>query len=131
MILTPLNDDVVKVNNMVLDVFPGEVIEYFSFDAIPPGKVDNESLYPSKFLDTIDDAIMWLHELQLKIGCIFPVRLAFAMMINKSQGQTLDMVGLYLPNPIFTHSQLCIAFSRTWLGPIGIMFCDVDANRPM
>ncbi|XP_078438614.1 uncharacterized protein LOC144709084 [Wolffia australiana] len=39
MILTPLNDDVVKVNNMVLDVFPGEVMEYFSFDATPPGEL--------------------------------------------------------------------------------------------
>ncbi|XP_078447022.1 uncharacterized protein LOC144715894 [Wolffia australiana] len=69
-ILIPLNDDVVKVNNMVLNVFPGEEMEYFSFDAIPPGKVDNESLYPTKFLNTIDGATMPLHKLRLKIGCI-------------------------------------------------------------
>ncbi|XP_078440849.1 uncharacterized protein LOC144710882 [Wolffia australiana] len=69
-ILTPLNVDVVKVNNMVLDVFPGEVMEYFSFDAIPHGEVNNESLYPTEFLNTIDDATMPLHKLRLKIGCI-------------------------------------------------------------
>ncbi|XP_078433677.1 uncharacterized protein LOC144704969 [Wolffia australiana] len=69
-ILTPLNDDVVKVNNMVLDIFPGEVMAFFSFDAIPPGKVDNESLYPTKFLNTIDDAIVPLHKLRLKIRII-------------------------------------------------------------
>ncbi|XP_078442339.1 uncharacterized protein LOC144712038 [Wolffia australiana] len=69
-ILTPLNDDVVKVNIMVLDVFPSELMEYFSFDAIPSGKVNNESLYPTEFLNTIDDATMPLHKLRLKIDCI-------------------------------------------------------------
>ena len=33
----------------------------------------------------------------------FPVKLAWAMTINKSQGQTFDMVGIYLPNPVFSH----------------------------
>ncbi|XP_010473823.2 PREDICTED: uncharacterized protein LOC104753242 [Camelina sativa] len=33
----------------------------------------------------------------------FPVALAFAITINKSQGQTLEQVGLYLPKPVFTH----------------------------
>jgi hypothetical protein len=42
----------------------------------------------------------------------FPVRLAFAMTINKSQGQSLENVGLDLRIPVFSHGQLYVALSR-------------------
>jgi ATP-dependent DNA helicase PIF1 len=42
----------------------------------------------------------------------FPIRLSFAMTINKSQGQTFDRLGLLLPQPVFSHGQLYVAFSR-------------------
>ncbi|EPZ34209.1 hypothetical protein O9G_004325 [Rozella allomycis CSF55] len=35
----------------------------------------------------------------------FPVRLCFAMTINKAQGQTLKKVAIFLPGPVFTHGQ--------------------------
>jgi ATP-dependent exoDNAse (exonuclease V) alpha subunit len=42
----------------------------------------------------------------------FPVQVAFAMSINKVQGQTLQYVGIDLHKPVFAHGQLYIALSR-------------------
>jgi ATP-dependent DNA helicase PIF1 len=42
----------------------------------------------------------------------FPIRLAAAMTINKSRGQTLDAFGIYLKDPVFSHGQLYVAMSR-------------------
>jgi hypothetical protein len=42
----------------------------------------------------------------------FPVSVAFALTINKAQGQSLQHVAVFLPNPVFGHGQLYVALSR-------------------
>jgi ATP-dependent DNA helicase PIF1 len=56
----------------------------------------------------------------------FPVRLAFAMSINKAQGHSLKIAGIHLQNPCFSHGQPYVACSRVghptnlyFLGPGG------------
>jgi hypothetical protein len=49
----------------------------------------------------------------------FPVRVAFALTINKAQGQSFDRVGLLLKREVFSHGQLYVACSRV-TSPEGI-----------
>lgn len=42
----------------------------------------------------------------------FPIKICFALTINKSQGQTFRTVGIDLTQDCFTHGQLYVAASR-------------------
>ena len=42
----------------------------------------------------------------------FPVRLAFAITINRAQGQSVKYIGVDLRIPVFAHGQLYVALSR-------------------
>jgi len=60
----------------------------------------------------------------------FPIRLCFAMTVNKSQGQSLTTVGIDLRTPAaFTHGQFYVAMSRvTSLSGLMVLFSEENTN---
>lgn len=49
---------------------------------------------------------------QIEFKRLLPIKLCYAMNINKAQGQTLQTVGVDLRNECFSHGQLYVACSR-------------------
>ena len=59
----------------------------------------------------------------------FPIAVAFAMRIKKSQGQSLKEVEIYLPRPVFSHGQLYVALSRvTSKKGLKVLIVDKEGN---
>jgi ATP-dependent DNA helicase PIF1 len=70
------------------------------------GKFKGEDVLLPRILMILIDMLFEFKRLQ------FPVRLAFAMTINKAQGQSLQVCGLNFEDPCFLHGPLYVACSR-------------------
>ena len=174
-ILCPLNEDTLKINDAIVQRIDGREQVYESIDCIASDSEEDKISFPMEYLYSLTGlpphvlklregvVVMLLRNLNIAEGlcngtrlviselrdhvlrCIiltgqrkgvqvmipritltsqdpfipfalcrrqFPIRLAFAMTINKAQGQTFGRVGLYLREPVFSHGQLYVAFSR-------------------
>ncbi|XP_058189302.1 uncharacterized protein LOC131306891 [Rhododendron vialii] len=80
---------------IIAQIAVGEDKGNFVFIPHIPLRPSDPKLYPIKF-----------------IRKQFPIRLCFALTINKAQGQTLDIVGIDLHEPVFSHGQIYVALSR-------------------
>ncbi|XP_039287896.1 ATP-dependent DNA helicase pif1-like [Nilaparvata lugens] len=184
-ILSPRNDKVFEINELILKSFDNIEMEYKSIDSVLEN--DHAVHFPIEFLNTLEPPGLPSHSLHLKIGapiillrnlnppklcngtrlqitalhkkiieatvftgCAtgesvfipriplipsgyqipfkrlqFPVKLSFAMTINKSQGQTLKIAGIDLREDCFSHGQLYVACSRV-SSPESLVFLAPD-----
>ena len=84
-ILTPKNEMVHDLNNMIMDMLPGEGVNYLSSDNVCKASVltnEEDLLYPSEFLHSLKFNRVLNHDIQLKQGA--PVMLLGNL--NKSEG---------------------------------------------
>ena len=54
--------------------------------------------------------------------------LCLAMTINKSQGQYLSYIGLFLPKPVFTYGQFYVVILLRVMSRIRLKFLILDEN---
>ena len=93
--------------------------------AIITGQAKEEAVFTPRILIISKDMPSEFRDLQV------PVKLNFAMSINKSQGQSLKVVGLNLISPCFSHGHLYVGCSRVGTNKSLFILTNLMAKQTM
>ena len=80
------------------------------------------------------EVLITLHRCTIQNGAFthertqLPIRLAYALTINKAQGLTLKRVGLFLDKDVFAHGQVYVGMSRCGDPDNLFVYGNLDAN---
>ncbi|KAI5593278.1 hypothetical protein BDE02_03G003900 [Populus trichocarpa] len=143
-IVTPRNATVSEINDFILNMLPGMKRIYLT------GLCNGTSLIVTQLAERVIEAQIitgsfignrvFIPRIVFPINDAkcpftikrrqFPIRPCYAMTINKSQGQSLKVVGVFLKDQVFTHGQLYVALSRvTSRQGLKIITCDAEGNH--
>ena len=57
-----------RMNDRVLDIFPGDTVTYLSADSV--AEVEQQSVYPTEYLNSLTLSGLSPHKLSIKLGTV-------------------------------------------------------------